>query len=378
MGWQRTPPLITELPHNPSLLRWGLAGVMAIITGGLLFVLHASGRVAVFETLDIWWVSLTAPGAWLFLLCVRGWLLQRELDRHLFLQREAERAQQQWEDWSERYLAVLGSCVLLPDRLTAGCLYGNMPQAVGLARRISYLPHQPGVTELLLRSIEPSIQQLTNTLPLHVTLIVDDSSLRPIAAFTEAWKTIFPDRDLPDKISVTDTLPLHFAEARLSQPELTVDLILVMQQRGGEAYSDGLAALLLTSDDVAQKHHLSHTARLLRPMSLEISTLCTELALFLDTQTAARRTERVFCDSAGWYSHFADLLTTGAAYQTSWKVGEIAVLEKWVGIPGPASAWLLIALAADAVSISDAPILGLFSSGDERFISTLNSGSGNQ
>ncbi len=54
---------------------------------------------------------------------------------------------------------------------------------------------------------------------------------------------------------------------------------------------------------------------------------------------------------------------------------KIALLEKWCGIPGPAAPWLLTALAANLVSLRKQPLLALFSSEQEHFISTITPGS---
>ncbi len=44
---------------------------------------------------------------------------------------------------------------------------------------------------------------------------------------------------------------------------------------------------------------------------------------------------------------------------TPWKAEDIALLEKWCGIPGPAAPWLLTALAADLVSLRKQPPAGV-------------------
>lgn len=44
-------------------------------------------------------------------------------------------------------------------------------------------------------------------------------------------------------------------------------------------------------------------------------------------------------------------------------------------IPGTGSAWLLAALLSDIVTVSQATVLGLFTSGTDRFVSTITSGS---
>lgn len=67
MGWVRTKVLTTEQPPAPSLPRWLLAGVLMVIIGVLLFVLHASGTVKMLSSMNIWWVSLMPAGCWLLI-----------------------------------------------------------------------------------------------------------------------------------------------------------------------------------------------------------------------------------------------------------------------------------------------------------------------
>ena len=70
-------------------------------------------------------------------------------------------------------------------------------------------------------------------------------------------------------------------------------------------------------------------------------------------------------------SYFCDLFQTAKSTISE----DIALLEKWCGIPGPAAPWLLTALAADLVSLRKQPLLALFSSEQEHFISTITPGS---
>lgn len=42
MVWKRQNPVISEPPVEPSLVLWLIAGITALVTGMLLFVLHAS------------------------------------------------------------------------------------------------------------------------------------------------------------------------------------------------------------------------------------------------------------------------------------------------------------------------------------------------
>lgn len=377
MGWKRTKALTSELSPAPSMMRWFMSGVLMATIGVLLFILHASGTVKLLTEFSIWWISLTPPGIWLFLFCLRGWLWGKEVDEHEFLKKEAERGQKQWEAWSERYLAILGSCIFLPDKISVACLCDSLPQQYGLVRKINYLPDGTafGAATVLLKGMEDALRLLPSTLPLHVTLITDLPVGGMAEDFSTAWKFLFPERAVPDDITITCTLSMSRVEERLKQPVLTVDLLLVMQLCGGDAYSDGLIALLMTSDDVAQKYRLPHPARLLRPMPLDIDRFDEDFTLFFDTQTAACRTTRVLGDSLSWESVAGSLMSIGNTHNAVWEPAERMLLEKWCGIPGPAAPWLLTALAADLVCLNKAPLLTLFSSGEEHFISTVTSGS---
>ena len=133
--------------------------------------------------------------------------------------------------------------------------------------------------------------------------------------------------------------------------------------------------LLLTSDDVAQKYHLPHSSRLLRPMPLDMTNFEDDITLFLETQTVACHTPSVIGDAKKWTERSAALITQGGKMHTPWKAEDIALLEKCCGIPGPAAPWLLTALAADLVSLRKQPLLALFSSEQEHFISTITPGS---
>jgi hypothetical protein len=122
MGWERTKATTMELPPEPSFTGWLLAGGVAAIVGILLFILHASGMVKALAAFNIWWLASSPVLGWFFLFCLRGWLWGRTVDEHQFLQKEAEYGQQQWEAWAGRYLAVLGSSILLPSGVTSDAI----------------------------------------------------------------------------------------------------------------------------------------------------------------------------------------------------------------------------------------------------------------
>lgn len=379
MGWKRTKVVITELSPEPSLIRWAVCGVFMAIAGIALFMFHTSGIVKVVSKFNIWWVSLSPFGTWLLFCCLRGWFWGKEVDKHEFMKKEIEFAQKKWEAWAGRYLAIPASCIFLPDKITVAYLHDNFPQQYGLIRKINYLPDtiSPAYSavEVLLKGINDALRQLPSNLRLKVTLLTDLPRDGLTESFSAAWISLFPQRAVPEDIAITRAFSMSLVEERLKQSVLTVDLLLVMQLRGGETYSDGLAALLLTSDDVAQKYRLPHAARLLRPMPLNMDTFDEDFTLFLDTQTVACRTTCVLGDSRNWEEVAAQLMTIGRAHDAAWEPAERNMLERWCGIPGPAAAWLLTALAADLVALhNNTSLLTLFSSGEERFISTVTAG----
>ena len=184
MGWSRTKSLSTELPHKPSMMLWFMTGAFMAVVGALLFIIRASGYVKALNNFSIWWLALTPPGSWFFLFCLRHWQWSNQMDEHLFLKKEGEYAQKQWESWAERYLVITASCVYLPDKITVATLCDELPLQYGLVKKIDYLSDSGHKVEaslrVLLREITDKFCQLPAALPVNVTLITDqpDSEIR--------------------------------------------------------------------------------------------------------------------------------------------------------------------------------------------------------
>ncbi len=382
MGWDRVKPTIKELSAPPSLSGWLLAGLLALIVAVLLFILHASGTVKLISIVNIWWLSLTPVGAWFMLFCLRGWLWGKEIDEYQFQQKEKEYGQQHWEAWAERYLAVLKGGIYLPNGVNAGTILledKGIPSQFTLSCRISAKSSDEAtLIKYCLASVQTTIKSLPSELPLKVTLLTDiPMQCEPESLFSCAWRDLFPGVLVPGEISTATSLSMSWVEARLKQPILSVDLILVLQLHGKNDYSDGLAALILTSDDVAQKYQLAHCARLLRPMRLDIGRIKDDFSLFLDTQTSACLTSRLLCDREEWCDISAELLTAGAEKKAGWLPEEIITLEKSTGVPGPAGQWLLTALASEIAECRNMSILTLFATETEYFVSSVIPGNEN-
>ena len=382
MGWERSKATTTKLPPEPSFSGWLIAGGVAAVVGILLFILHASGMVKVLVTFNIWCLAISPMIGWLFLFCLRGWLWGKTLDEHRFLLKEAEYGQHQWEAWAGRYLAVLGSCILLPSGVTSDAIAkseaSGAPQLLALTSHFSTQPITFGsLLELGLAGVQSAIASLPVTVPLNIIIVSDNNSSESDSQLRKVWGNLYPDRTISGSVSFCETLSFAWVEDRLKKPVPDIDLILILQQDGSGRYSDALSSMLLTSDDVAEKYHLPHSARILRPMQLDMPNFKADMSLFLETQTIACQTSNVFCDYGDWNSWFSDLMTAAQSHQTMWVPQEIDVLEKYNGIPGAGSAWLLAALLSDITAVSKAPVLGLFTSGTDHFVSTVTSGRNN-
>lgn len=380
MGWERTKATTMELSPEPSFTGWLLAGGVAAVVGILLFILHASGTVKVLAAFNIWWLASSPVLGWFFLFCLRGWLWGRTVNEHQFLQKEAEYGQQQWEAWAGRYLAVLGSSILLPSGVTSDAIAKldavDAPQFLSLTSHFdSQLVTSTSLLELGLAGVQNAIAMLPATVPFNVTIVSDIISSDFETRFRESWGRTYPGRVLTGSVSFCKTLSFAWIEERLKNPVFDIDLILILQNQDAEHYSDALATMILTSDDVAEKYQFPHSARILRPMPLDMPNFRADMGLFLETQTIACQTSNVFCDYGHWNDGFADLMTASQSHLTPWVPQEIDVLEKYNGIPGAGSAWLLATLLADIVSVGNKPVLGLFTSGTDRFVSTVTPGS---
>ncbi|EPT0359328.1 hypothetical protein ACVNT8_002966 [Enterobacter cloacae] len=275
---------------------------------------------------------------------------------------------------------MLGSSILLPSGVTSDAIAksdaADVPQFLSLTCHFdAKSTTSTSLLEMGLAGVQEAISMLPETIPFNVTIVSDMISSDFETRFRKSWEKIYPGRELTGSISCFEALSFVWVEERLKNPVFDIDLILILLNQGGEQYSDALAAMVLTSDDVAEKYQLSHSARILRPMPLDMTNFRADMGLFLETQTIACQTSKVFCDYGHWNDGFADLMTAAQSHLTPWVPQEIDVLEKYNGIPGGGSAWLLATLLADIVSVSNKPVLGLFTSGADRFVSTVTSGS---
>jgi len=381
MVWERQKSIISTAPDEPSLISWLITGVIALVAGVLLFLLHASQRLGPFQGCNIRVLSATPTLTWLVLICLRAWRYHMVFNRYRLEFNEAEYAQQRWTEWAGRYQAILHSTALLPGSFTAAQF---IQPAAGFelhGNQVQRLPWSEAEgLSMLLGDVSDTLLQLPAELSLSITLLTD-SPTDPLGLqerVTTSWKaTVSVARPIPD-LKILQSHSLLTLDTRLKQSATSAELILVQQLQGGDRYSDALAALLLVSDDVATQYALKHDVRLLRPMGLNQSRLAEELALFFSIQTQANRTQFIVGDRLSWAEAFVELLNAREPDSGRWKTEHLYLLEHYSGICGPFSPWITAIVASDMVSLQQTPGLVLATDNEQSFITTLTTGDQNK
>ena len=379
MSWERQKATIAAEPDEPSLVIWLIACLVAVIAGVLLFVLHTNQYLGELQKFNLWIVAGGPLFIWFVMICIRGWMYNHTMDLHQFESYEAGYAQQQWTSWAGRYLAVLYSRVILPDELTPLTFLQapkDLEQSSSLSLGIT-LPAGEDTFSALIGGLDISELQRLSDLPFHATLLTDshepDETLQ--REFSACWRQLVGQAYPVPLLAILKDRSFDWVGDRLKAPILDVELLLVHQTQGGSEYSDSLSALMLTSDDVATKYQLNHHARLLRPMSLEpTQMLSEELDTYFSIQSQAIAARAIVGDSMEWGDDFSTLLASAKKYEGGWKPQQCHWLEKYAGISGPFSPWIMAAVASDIVNIQKADCLMLSGEKEQRFINTVTTG----
>ena len=383
MGWDRQAPHVVDAPKPPVLGRWLLAALMAVLVCVLLFLLHASERMPLLNTLNIWALSASPLVVWILAFAARAHAYGTALSHCQFLEDEAQSAQRSWQGWAQRYLAVSASCVLLPDQVSASVLTQgsfDLPPRTGLARRIAALPVGPeraqAGLQMLIQALVPALHALPTGQELRVTLLSDvDPSEHE--ALRDAWQqtwTITMSRPLPAALTLASELSYRWIDESLKAATAAIELILVLQVHGDDSYSDGLAALLLCPDSLAIVLELPITAGLLRPMPLDIDALDSELPLFLQTQVSACRATGMLLDATDWQPLTGKILAVAAAHGASLKAEQQWIQESLCGLSGPLGHWLVTALGVEISRHQREPLLVLAREESQHWMSTITTG----
>ncbi|AOP43279.1 hypothetical protein [Edwardsiella piscicida] len=377
MSWEREKSTVSKKPEEPSFVLWLMLGVIAVVGSVVLFVLHVNKLSGPLQEFNIWVVTASPIVIWFFFLCLRGWLFNSAFDKHEFEANEADYAQQQWTEWAGRNIAVLHSSVIFPEALTPFRFLQASAEQVQRTTLTQHFYHSTpeNCFSQLLECVSDALVWVPSDLPLGATLLTDwqEDPLILQAEFAKVWQEIVPLCPAP-VLNIQTANTFIWLEERIKSPTLDVDLILVHQTQGKGRYSDILASLLLTSNDVATKYQLTHDACLLRPMSLDMGDMNKSLDTFFSTQTQACATASIVGDNVEWGNAFSGLLEAAQSYGGHWKPEQLHWLEKYAGLSGPFSPWIMAAVASDIVNIQKADCLILSTDGERKFINTVQTG----
>jgi hypothetical protein len=382
MAWQREYVQAGLAPIPPSAVRWLLIVVLAVAAAVLMFLLYAV--LPELQALNVWALTASPLVVAILALAARVHAYGGALDEYRLLQERSRLAQVAWAEWGQRYMAVMGGLTLLPEHLSAVAMMksGQMPVPHSdKARPIVGLPKgQKGRAMAGLAQLMASLSTVLAPLPpserLSVTVLTDapqDEHPALADACQQHLSVLTPSSTLTG-VHVTSQLSFTWMEETLKTPRDAVELIPVVQAHGKDAYSDGLAALLLCPDAVAKAHKLPIAARLLRPMPLDVDSLETDFTTFLQIQAKARDATGVLADRADWQPETTPLLAAAAHEGAALSVDHRWFLEPVNGVPGPCGHWLLAALGIEMARLAKGPLLLLASEDTGRWINTVTPG----
>lgn len=318
---------------------------------------------------------------WVLLFSARLYWHGRSVTRVQFLEDEARLAEQAWQRWAQRFMTVSTSCVLLPDGVCANGLHGATPTSpprAGSARHVSDLPagtltRAEAGLQLLLEALAPALQSLPANMQLQVVIVTD---IQPelYAALQEYCLKHLSALSLRVSLGSTATvgeLSWRWLDEQLKNASSELHLVIVLQTQGQGSYSDGLGALLLSTDDMARAHQMRTTARVLRPMPLQVDSLAGDWPVFLQTQTCAVRAQTLLADSADWKNSISEILVLGANHGAAPLIDNIWFQEDLCGTPGPFAGWLTLALGVDLARLQGESCLALARVGTQRWVTTV-------
>ncbi|EAB5457098.1 hypothetical protein DTY81_16705 [Escherichia coli] len=373
MGWKYKEIIIPTKPQKPSFILYGIFLITAIGSGAALFIFHAVNPSPFFQTWNIWLFSCLPVMFFLLAFSLRCYIYGIKLRQWDILNQETIHIKNEWEQWAVRYIAVIGGCVLFPNKITASFLFehsDSVESQWGLAKRIDYMPKCFPLTEQALHSLLYGIKNAIDGLPsdaeLHITLLTDTSGGQSeliTSLLSDKWKRIFPDKHLPDVVLVTENHVCNMFERRMTLAEEYFELLLVMQLNGDGQYSDGLAALLLGSDDLICKYKIHSVSRLLRPMPLDKENIEQDFSLFFNIQHPSRQAKVIIGDSKDALHLLPSVFSVGNECGIRCNAEKSIFLEMFSGLPGPFSDWLGIAFAVDVSDFISSPTMIISSSG---------------
>ncbi|MGH8416512.1 MAG: hypothetical protein ACRER8_04360 [Pseudomonas sp.] len=381
MAWNRQAPELGVKPLPPSISRWAIVLLGALFAGVLLFLLYAA--FAPLQRVNVWLLCAMPALTAVLALAARAYKYGGALGRFEYQQAMAVHAQQAWQAWGQQGMAVLASCLMLPDQVSASAVMPSgqaLPSRMGQVRRLDKLQgtgnaRMHAAIEQLMDALDSQLSALSPDPNLNVTLLTDVAP-DEYAAVREQWVRSWARLNTPlqpASITVAAALSPQWIDEQLKVVSTAIELVVVLQISGGRAYSDGLAALVLSPRARAEKLGEKPEPLWLRPMPLQAESLEQEFALYVRTQTPARDATSLLADRVDWQPLMVRLLAAGHD-SCALTPNDQVILETLCGLPGPLGHWLASVLAIELARRREQPLLLLTLDGPQRWISTITLG----
>jgi hypothetical protein len=269
------------------------------------------------------------------------------------------KARAQWRVWAREHMAILGSVTLTPEADLGERLLGLEGATPGNPDRVMPLPHSENasesdsrleqVLERLLTPLVASISRFASTRSFEVLL--QSSRQEHLVELQQVWRRL----GLSDLVRLSwaslDAAPSMLEQWFASERAPDFRLVLACQLHDGErepAWSEAAVALLLTSPAVLAglKGRLKPQARLFRPIPATCDSVRDALSILLRAEQTANEKIRHF-----WFSRLSkpDRHATVSAVKDAGSEIAIHDVDHAIGKPGPVSALLQQAMAADMV-----------------------------
>ena len=361
MSWSipSVPP--SQRPEAIKLYIW--LPIFVVIMGiGAAAVLLFWPQDRSTHTPKFWLLLVGAPAsvcAVLFGMMLTRWERQQIVAEES--EREAARLAALWRAWARHHLGVVRAVAFLPTVQTAEQLVaGEVAMPVNLQRSVGFYWGEKDKADIrrdrfLGLVVDRFADDLANVRSLEVVLILDGTSQAGAAQWkaesgrllAEALPGIACDIRVADATSCVARL-----EANLGQDQMPAQLIVAAQiwaDAGENTFSEGGAAILLsprTAGRSVSGVQLEELAgRICRPMTSQTSAMADDVSTMLNMQVAPDSLQQVWSSGLNRACSTAMLsaLSTGGADSPT-----VVQLENALGVPGPVSGWMALALALEA------------------------------
>jgi hypothetical protein len=352
MNWPIPVFTKIEYPEPISLRKW--IPILVIIASGaaggvLLLWPHGTPTNTV-----LFWASVTGAPVVACALAFGFRLDQWEDDQvdAEECEREQERLRGMWGEWTRRDLSVVDVAAFLADATEIAkfaSVAADLPVNSGRSLAFKWAKgrtidvRRTRLFHLIVRRFADSLRARGEVI---ITLMLADTSPKDARVWVQQARRVFsytcPGTTLHVEVqSARDSVQWITEQADQVGPatRLVIAPQLWSDEDESRKFSEGAAAFLIDSG-------ASNTGSIFRPMTTTREVLESGLAQVKDYQTPANRLTRA------WFTHCTEGESTAVRSALTPDPKEPAdecLLDKSLGLPGPASGWIALAIAMEAM-----------------------------